>query len=168
MPEDPLKRAEMRTWMRYIEEVPTVAVRVPSFNMAFLPRYTGLDEKQFREKQSDIRPIRKQFYRRMGPLGFESEDLEAALEQIRNTCQRVEHSLLDGPWLTGYKYTLADIILAPLIDRMEDLGFAYLWIEDYPRMKDWLSRMQSRPAYQKAFTRGCRHSETHDLELQSC
>ena len=37
IPKNPIKRAEMRTWMRFIEEVHTVAVRVPSFNMAFAP-----------------------------------------------------------------------------------------------------------------------------------
>lgn len=35
----------MRKWMRYIEEVSTAAVRFPSFNMAFLPRFDGLDEE---------------------------------------------------------------------------------------------------------------------------
>ena len=38
-PEDPHARAEMRAWMRFHEEVPTIAVRTPSFNMAFLPRF---------------------------------------------------------------------------------------------------------------------------------
>ncbi|MGI9571275.1 MAG: glutathione S-transferase family protein [Desulfobulbia bacterium] len=163
-----MKRAEMRTWMRYIEEVPTVAVRVPSFNMAFLPRYTGLDESQFRNKQSDIRPIRKHFYRRMGPAGFDNEDFYAALEQITNTCQRMENAIADGPWLVGNQYTLADIIMAPLIDRMEDLGFAYLWNENYPGMRDWMSRIKLRPAFLKAFPAGCRLSEMHELATPSC
>jgi glutathione S-transferase len=69
-PEDLVQRAKMRAWMRFLEEVPTAAVRVPSFNMGFLPRYEGLSRAQFEAQQSDIRPIRKQFYRRMGPGGF--------------------------------------------------------------------------------------------------
>jgi glutathione S-transferase len=43
-PADVAQRAKMRAWMRYFEEVPTAAVRVPSFNMGFLPRYAGLDD----------------------------------------------------------------------------------------------------------------------------
>ena len=58
-PSDPAERALMRKWMRYIEEVPTAAVRFPSFNMAFLPRFDGLDEDQFIEQQADVRPLRK-------------------------------------------------------------------------------------------------------------
>ena len=46
-PDNAYDRARMRKWMRYIEEVPTAAVRFPSFNMAFLPRFDGLDEESF-------------------------------------------------------------------------------------------------------------------------
>ena len=54
----------MRAWMRYLKEVPTVAVQVPSINMGFPPRFAGLDDERFRAEQSDVRPIRKHFYRR--------------------------------------------------------------------------------------------------------
>ena len=74
-PEDPAERARMRAWMRFLEEVPTAAVRVPSFNMGFLPRYEGMDRNTFENVESDVRPIRKQFYRRMGPNGFRKEDV---------------------------------------------------------------------------------------------
>ena len=74
-PDDLVQRAKMRAWMRYLEEVPTAAVRVPSFNAGFLPRYAGLDRAQFEAQQSDIRPLRKQFYRRMGPGGFKKDDV---------------------------------------------------------------------------------------------
>ena len=46
-PDDLVERARMRAWMRFLEEVPTAAVRVPSFNMGFLPRYEGMDRKTF-------------------------------------------------------------------------------------------------------------------------
>jgi glutathione S-transferase len=84
-PDDLVERAWMRAWMQFLEEVPTAAVRVPSFNMGFLPRFEGLDRKQFEAEQSDVRPIRKQFYRRMGITGFKKEDVEGSFEQLGNT-----------------------------------------------------------------------------------
>ena len=162
-PDDVVQRAQMRAWMRYLEEVPTAAVRVPSFNMGFLPRFAGLDEARFRAEQSDIRPIRKHFYRRMGTTGFKRADVEAALEQIGNTCARMDAALAHGPWLMGARYTLADIVVTPSIDRMADLGFAHIWAEKYPRMSDWYTRMQARPAFQKAYYKGTRMSETYTL-----
>ena len=158
-PDDLVERAAMRAWMRFLEEVPTAAVRVPSFNMGFLPRFEGLDRKQFEAEQADIRPIRKQFYRRMGTSGFNKADVEASFEQLRNTCRRMNDALAKGPWLLGAQYTLADIIVAPLIDRMDDLGYAELWETDYPRVSDWYARMQARPAFQAAFYPGTRMSE---------
>ena len=93
-------------------------MRVPSFNMAFLPRFAGLDRDRFLAEQADIRPLRKHFYRRMGPTGFKKEDVEASLEQLGNTWARMDKALADGPWLLGARYSLADIVVAPLIDRM--------------------------------------------------
>jgi glutathione S-transferase len=159
MPEDLVQRARMRAWMRFLEEVPTAAVRVPSFNMGFLPRYEGLNREQFEAQQSDIRPIRKQFYRRMGPGGFKKEDVEASLDQLGNTCRRMDEALADGPWLLGAQYSLADIIVAPLIDRMADLGFAEIWGGKYQRVTEWYQRIQARPAFKATFYAGTRMSE---------
>jgi len=158
-PDSVFERARMRAWMRFLEEVPTAAVRVPSFNMGFLPRYEAMDRATFEGVESDVRPIRKQFYRRMGPKGFKKADVEASLEQIANTCSRMNAALEKGPWLLGEQYTLADIIVAPLIDRMADLGMDYVWTEKFPRVADWYARMQARPAFQRTFYPGTRMSE---------
>lgn len=158
-PEDPVGRARMRAWMRYLEEVPTAAVRVPSFNMAFLPRFEHLSPAQFEAEEAGPRPIRRHFYRRMGQGGFAKADVEASLDQIAATCARMDAALGKGPWLLGSFYSLADVIVAPLIDRMADLGFSGLWTEKYPRATDWYARMKARPAFQKAFYPGARLSE---------
>jgi glutathione S-transferase len=158
-PADVFERARMRAWMRFLEEVPTAAVRVPSFNMGFLPRYEGMNRETFEGVESDIRPIRKQFYRRMGMNGFREEDVRASLEQMANTCSRMNAVLENGPWLLGEQYTLADIIVAPLIDRMADLGMESIWTEKFPNVSDWYARMQARPAFQQTFYPGARMSE---------
>jgi glutathione S-transferase len=158
-PEDVVQRARMRAWLRFFEEVPTAAVRVPSFNMGFLPRFEGLDQARFEAEQSDIRPIRKHFYRRMSPTGFKRAEVEASLEQIAGTCARMDRALEGGPWLMGASYTLADIVVTPLIDRMADLGYSALWENEHPRVVDWYARMRARPAFQQTFYPGARMSE---------
>ena len=79
MPKDPVSRADVRGWIRYLDEVPTPAVRVPSFNMAFLPRYDGLDDAGFQREQADIRPLRKHFYEKMGRKGFDDTEVDNAM-----------------------------------------------------------------------------------------
>lgn len=156
-PANPLDRARMRAWMRYFEEVPTAAVRVPSFNSAFLHRFAGLDDAAFRNEQADLRPLRKHFYRRMGPKGFSQADVEASVEQLSRTVDRMEAALPGEDWLMGDQFTLADIVVAPLIDRMADLGFDNIWADGRrPIFERWFQRVQQRPAYQRAFPKGAR------------
>jgi glutathione S-transferase len=157
-PSEPARRAEMRAWMRFFEEVPTPAIRVPSFHMALAHRFHDLDEKTFRKTESDVRPVRKNFYRRMGPHGFSDEDVAGALDELKRTVERMEKTLAAGPWLLGDDYTLADIVVTPSIDRMNDLGLAAVWSE-MPRVTAWYARMQARPAFKKAYIAGSRLSE---------
>src|SRR5262245_13456575 len=46
-PRAPVARARMRALMRFIDEMPAAAVRVPTFNLAFLPRFAAMSEAEF-------------------------------------------------------------------------------------------------------------------------
>ena len=39
-----------------------------------------------------MRPLRKEFYRRMGPKGFNSEDFESAIENLQTTTKGMDLS----------------------------------------------------------------------------
>ena len=159
MPDDPVDRAHVRGWIRYLDEVPTAAVRVPSFNMAFLPRYDGLDDAAFQKEHADIRPLRKHFYEKMGRKGFDDRAVDHALEQFGAAISRMDKALADQPWLTGGRIGLADFIAAPLVDRMDDLGFAEMWETGAPHVTDWLQRLRARRSFASAFYPKSRLSE---------
>ncbi len=159
LPSEPTERAIVRAWIRYLDEVPTAAVRVPSFNMAFLPRYDGLDDDAFQKEQADIRPLRKHFYEKMGRKGFDDTEVDNALEQLSATISRMEARLQDNPWLSGAELGLADFIAAPLMDRLDDLNLEELWQKSSPKVTDWFERLRSRPSFAKAFYPKSRLSE---------
>ena len=92
----------MRAWMRYLEEVPTSAVRVPSFNMALLPRFSGKSEADFMENEAAVRPIRKHFYERMGTKGFGDRDF-----RIKPDTGEIEAAKANGVDPQAY---IADVI----------------------------------------------------------
>jgi glutathione S-transferase len=153
-PRDMKARARMRAWRQYIDEVPTPAIRVPSFNTFFVARWSGISDEKFTEYANGL-PLRKHFYKRMGRTGFPEQDVANALEQLRQTLERMEASLQRGAWLNGDEYSLADVSVTPTIVRMEDLGRDAMW-RDLPRVADWYARIQARPNFAVAYMPGSR------------
>lgn len=160
-PRDPQTLAAMRAWLAFVDQVPTPAVRYPSFQYGGLIRkFQAMSPEEF-DASIARRPLKSRFYRRMGQAGFPQEDIDDALDDMRKTVSRMESMLAaGGPWLMGEQYTLADICVAPLIDRIENLGYSGLW-QDLPRVTDWLHRIKARPAYLSTFYAGARLSDQY-------
>ena len=153
-PEHPLRPAEpralahMRAWRQYIDEVPTTAIRVPSFQL-FIRR--SLPDGEAFDAHAERLPLRKHFYGKMREGGFSQKDQAEAEERLRQAIDRMESALADGrPWLCGEMFTLADISIMPSIVRLEDLGIARLWA-DCPHVTQWYARLQARPAFALAY-----------------
>lgn len=157
-PDNPVGRAHMRKWLRFLEEVPTAAIRVPTFQMALAP-FRGIDQEKFRAERADIRPLRKHFYRKMGAGGFSQAEIEASLDQLDLTLRRMEEALAKGQWLMGEQFSLADIVVVPTVDRLDDLGLARMW-RGYPGVTAWYARIKARPSYAAAFYPGSRISQS--------
>jgi glutathione S-transferase len=165
VPSDIVERARMRAWMHYIEEVAVGAIRVPSFNRAFLYRFDGLDQKRFEDEQVSVRKVRKELFLRMGsPRGFTRAEVDRALGELAETCRRMDAAIAEkGPWLMGAQFTLADVLVMPSIDRMNDLGLASIWQDKYPGVSRWYDRLRARPAFQATYYPGSRVSEFLEL-----
>jgi glutathione S-transferase len=168
LPTQLVERGKARAWMRYIDEVPTVAVRVPSFANLFAPmRYSKTSNTDF-SAHADRLPLRKQFYQRMTQKGFGKADIEYACGQIRQTCERIEKAITDtgGPWILGQQYSLIDAQVTPSIDRMEDLGYEEIW-QDLLHMQNWWEGIKARPSYKATFYPGARTSEKYAEHTKS-
>jgi glutathione S-transferase len=161
LPADVVERAHTRAWMHYIEEVAVGAIRVPSFNRAFLYRFEALDQREFERQEINPRPVRRELFQRMGsPKGFAKAEIDRSLEQLGETCRRMDAAIAEkGPWLMGEQFTLADVLVMPSIDRMADLGLDHLWRSQYPRVQEWYERLKARPAFQATYGPGSRVSE---------
>lgn len=159
-PEDPIKRAEMRAWLRFIDEVPSMAIRVPTFQEVLLPRFMAMSDEEYAAFR-DRNTLRRDFFSRLNKTGFSEGDYASAIEQLQMTIVRMEAALADGPWLVGDQYTIADICMAPLLQRMEDLAMDSMW-DDAPRVADWYTRIKARPAYKAAFYPGSLMTDKFD------
>ena len=154
VPAGPAERAGMRAWMRYFEEVPTAAIRVPSYNRVLVRHFQALDPAD-RAARQDRMPLRRHFYEDLGQDGFSSTQYNRSMERLEACLRRVEAALADGrSWLCG-GFSIADIVLLPSVIRMLDIGLAPLWA-NLPRVADWLARAMDRPSFAMAYYPGSR------------
>jgi glutathione S-transferase len=153
-PRDPVTRARMRALMRFIDEMPAAAVRVPTFNLAFLPRFAAMSEEEFLAF-AESKPLRKEFMLTMGRKGFPQKEMDAAIQRLRRTYERMDSEIekSGGPWLLGEEISLADIALMPAIVRMADLGQETAW-QDLPRVERWYDAIRAHPAFRPTYYPG--------------
>ena len=153
-PATPIERARMRALMRFIDEMPAAAVRVPTFNLAFLPRFAAMSEEEFLAF-AESKPLRKEFMLTMGRKGFPQKEMDAAIQRLRRTYERMDSEIekSGGPWLLGEEISLADIALMPAIVRMADLGQETAW-QDLPRVQHWYDAIRAPPAFRPTYYPG--------------
>lgn len=154
-PADAYQRARMRAWRQFIDEVPTAAIRVPSYNRYIRHKWQSMPQAEF-DALVDKRTVRKHFYKSMGRGGSSPEEERHAIERLRETVQRMDRALADGPWMIGDEFTLADVALVPTLVRMSDIGLAEVW-DGLPRVAGWLERVQTRPSFAQTFYPGSRY-----------
>ena len=150
-PEAPVARAKMRALMRFIDEMPAAAVRVPTFNLAFLPRFAAMIEEEFLTF-ADSKPLRKEFMLAMGRKGFPEQEMNAALERMRRTYERMDAEIAatGGPWLMGKHITLADVAVMPALVRMADLNLETMW-QQMPRIVRWYDEIRAHSAFKPTY-----------------
>ena len=153
-PRDPVRRAQMRSLMRFIDEMPAAAVRVPTFNLAFLPRFAAMSEAEFLAF-AESKPLRKEFMLAMGRTGFPQKEMDSALTRLRRSYERMDESIKEsgGPWLLGQDITLADVSVMPAMVRMADLNREGDWA-DLPTVVKWYDLIRAQPAFKPTYYPG--------------
>jgi glutathione S-transferase len=158
-PHDPLRRAKMRSLMHFMDEMPAPAVRVPTFNLAFLPRFAAMSEAEF-IAFAESKPLRREFMLAMGRTGFPQKEMDQALGRLRRTYERMDAEIekSGGPWLLGKEISLADVMVMPALVRMADLGEDRAW-QDLPRVQRWFEAIRAEPAFAPTYYPGSLLSE---------
>jgi glutathione S-transferase len=157
-PESPVERAHMRALMHFIDEMPAAAVRVPTFNLAFLPSFQKMSREAF-VAMAESKPLRREFMTAMGQTGFPQSEMDAALARLRRTYERMDAQIekSGGPWLLGKQISLADVAVMPALVRMHDLNLPG-WL-DLPRIVTWFDNIRAHPAFKPTYYPGSLLSE---------
>ena len=151
---DPVEKARMRWMMRYIDEIPTPAIRFPSYNLAFLPHFKQMSEDEF-IALANSKPLRKEFLLSMGRTGFSEQDMNQAMDKLNRAIIRMNEWIQQsgGPWLLGKPLTLADVAIMPVIVRMDDINLDHYWSQ-LPYISRWLELIKNHPSYSKTYYSG--------------
>jgi glutathione S-transferase len=131
---------------------------VPTFNLAFLPRFAAMSEEEF-TGFAQSKPLRKEFMLAMGQTGFPQAEMDAALARLRRAYERMDAQIEEsgGPWLLGQSISLADVAVMPALVRMDDLGLAE-W-QELPRVVTWFDNIRAHPAFKPTYYHGSLLSE---------
>ena len=153
-PSDPLRRGNMRALMRFIDEMPAPAIRVPSYNLAFLPGLQKMTKEEFLAF-AECKPLRKEFMLAIGQTGFPQKEMDVVDGSVAphgsSDGREIEKS--GGPWLLGREISLADVSVMPVIVRLADLRQESLW-EDKSSIARWLENIRAHPAYAMTYYHG--------------
>ena len=78
------------------------------------------------------------------------EALARAEADFRRHIEWLEDDLYQsgGPWICGAQFTLADICVGVIFDRVEFLDRVHLW-DDLPAVSNWFSTSKERPSHQR-------------------
>lgn len=160
-PKDPVDVAAMRSMMRFIDELPTPAVRVPSYNLAFLPHFQAMSEAEF-QALADSKPLRREFLLKMGRTGFPQAEMDEALGRLQRSVDRMAIWLekSGGPWLMGADLTLADIAIMPVIVRMDDINLGSMW-DKAPAIAKWFDNIQATVPFRPTYYHGALLTEKY-------
>ena len=148
------ERTMMRLWVYNSEEMAHWNVNVCSHNLRHAKRMEARysREELLRAADQCSNPMIALRLKRRLHVGVSTEEESEAYAKLEFMLKQMEIKLADGPWLAGQSFSLADVAMAPMINRIEVLARPEM-IEAArrPRVADWWQRIQARPGFQEAF-----------------
>lgn len=138
LPPDPYGRAAARAWLKYFDDLLHPTLRAISFERIYRPLLAALPRAELeRRLAAHPNPARVKAF-------LEPAAAPADLAPFAKAIDRVESGLHDE-WLTGPRFGLADVALAPFAERLVHLRLDHLWAA-YPNVGAWIGRLLARPS----------------------
>ncbi len=148
-PADAAGRHAIRLWTKKID---TMHPQCGVITFAIGPRTILLQQpEEVREANIAAIPDPAQRARRRSVVehGVEAPEFVGALHAHLDFLDGMDAALAKSEWLSGAGFGLADAAATPYVLRMRHLAMSDL-VEARPRVADWFSRVEARPAFAKA------------------
>jgi glutathione S-transferase len=150
-PRDPVARANMRVWSKFVDEYFCPALSMHGWNRLIPGIVERLKSGEFDALLERI-PLKEQRdkWKTAATRSFTPEQLEDSRRKMGVSVERMEKILGDGPWLAGAEYSLADINTYSIAAGVPRFFPELMNDKISPRTMDWLKRMNERPAVKAA------------------
>lgn len=153
-PADPWLKYQVRTWTKAVDEelhpACSALTYVVSHRHTILRNGVGNFDDFLKSGGSEGRSVRELKWR------WIQEGLEApgAADKVRlyvSYMEKMEKALADSDWLVGDAFSMADIAMAPYLNRLQALAMEPVWQQGrMPRVEDWFKRIQQRDTFRSA------------------
>ena len=145
-PSEPRNRAQMRLWMKQLDESIHAATGTVSTCIAFRLQHLKRDPDELRAWVAALEPARRERTKAALELGTKSPFFAAAVRRLDKLAATMDDALQRGAWLAGDEFSLADLVYASYMARFEQLGLGEM-VTNRPRVLDWRTRLFARPSY---------------------
>jgi ganglioside-induced differentiation-associated protein 1 len=155
-PAAPLERAEVRIWTKAVDEELHPACSALTYVVSHRHSILRNGVESF-EEFVEAGPAEGITARRL-KWQWIQQGLAApgAAEKIRlydGYLHQMEHALGDSEWLAGDDFSMADIAMAPYVNRLAALALEGVWRDGrLPRVERWFDRLRNRPTFGPAFS----------------
>lgn len=146
-PEDPVERAQMRIWNKFVDEYFCPALSMIGWHTMVRKVAQKLKKDELDEILSHI-PLKEQRdkWATIAGSSFTEEQLADSRRKLGVSIERMEKLLQKSRWLTGPTYSLADVNSFSIV-----AGVPRFFPELMkPRATEWLAEMNTRPAVKAA------------------
>lgn len=150
-PADPVGRARMRYWNKFVDEHVMNYVSVWGWHRMIGAIARAIESGEFDRLVERI-PLHEQREKwRTARSGFSEADLANATRKVEVAVDKVEARLAESAWLAADRFTLADVnFFAHCGNGLTRLFPAIGIRERCPRLLDWVERIRARPGVQAA------------------
>jgi glutathione S-transferase len=156
-PSDARSRAQVRFWTKAVDEelhpACSALTYIVSHRHTILRNGAGTFEEFLGKAGTDglaARRLKWEWLQR----GIEAPGAAEKIQLYESYLQKMERALQSSDWLAGDRFSMADIAMAPYVNRVAALSMEGLWQQGrLPRVESWFTRVRSRATFGPAFVK---------------
>ena len=153
-PEDGVGRANVRLWTKAVDEelhpACSALTYIVSHRHTILRNGVGNFDEFLKAGGSEGRAARELKWQWIQE-GIAAPGAKEKVQLYLSFLQKMEEVLEQSDWLVGNRFSMADIAMAPYLNRLSALAMDRVWKNgNLPAVEGWFNRIQQRSTFQRA------------------